>query len=203
MDKLVSTRTLPENYLLGGTIDLSKDRRTLLILNIAGLGLFLISAFLFSWLAVTIRPNFLNRVFTFSSSNLGGLIWSLIWILIITVGMLVLHEAVHGVFFWIFTNHRPRFGFRGFYAFAAAPEWYLSRRFYLIVALAPAVLITLAGIAALFLIAEDWVLGLIFLITMNFSGAVGDLMVAFWLMRKPATILVQDSGDRVCFYQPA
>jgi hypothetical protein len=203
MDRPISTQTLPANYILGGTIDLSKDRRTLLILNIVGLGLFLISAWFFSWLAVTIRPNIADRAFSFSSSSLSGLIWPLVWILAITVGMLVLHEAVHGILFWIFTANRPRFGFRGYYAFAAAPEWYIVRRFYLIVALAPAVLITMFGIAAIFLVTEDMLLGLLFLMTANFSGSVGDMMVAFWLVRKPNETLVQDSGDSVRFFLPA
>ena len=58
----------------------------------------------------------------------------------------VLHEAVHGVFFLAFGG-RPRFGFKPWTRFgpvfyAAAPGSYLDRPRYLAAGLAPAVLLT-------------------------------------------------------------
>jgi hypothetical protein len=203
MGKILPTRTLPANHVLKDTIDLTKDRRAIWVLNVVGLVLFLISACLMIWLTAVIRPTTTWQVFTFSSSNLGSLVGLLAWIIGITVVMLVIHEAIHGVFFWIFTRSRPRFGFRGYYAFAAAPDWYIPRRLYLVVALAPVVLMSLAGISAVFIIADNLLPALLFLVSMNFSGSVGDMMVAAWMLRNPADVLAQDYGDGVRFYRPA
>jgi hypothetical protein len=196
------TRDLPSNYTLAGTIDLSKDGRMMIILNGIGVALFLGSAWLLLLLAAAIRPKFGETNFRISGS-LNSLAPLLAWIIGLTVLMLIVHEGIHGLFFWIFTGSRPRFGFRGYYAFAAAPDWFIPYRHYLVVALSPVVLMTLIGIGTLWVIPEAWLGGLIFWVSMNFSGSVGDMMVAAWLLRKPATFLAQDYGDGVRFYGPA
>jgi hypothetical protein len=67
----------------------------------------------------------------------------LIGFLAASVLIIPLHELVHGLLFWVFTRRRPLFGLRlPFYAFAAAPvDVYLPRNPYLVVALAPLVLL--------------------------------------------------------------
>jgi hypothetical protein len=202
MLKLIPTQTLPANYILAKTIDLSKDRRALLILNAAGLVLFLLSAWFLVWLAAAVRPDLAARGFTFSSGSLGNLAGLVAWIIAITIGMVVVHETIHGLFFWLFTRSRPRFGLGGTYAFAAAPDWYIPRRLYLVVALAPLVLMTLTGLAAVFVVPDNLLPGLLLLIAMNFSGSVGDMMVAAWLLRQPPGMLSQDYGFGVRFYRP-
>jgi hypothetical protein len=203
MKNILPMQTLPDHHVLSGTIDLSRNRRGLWILNLAGLALFLMSGWLLIMLAIAVRAREAERSFTFSVSSLVSLFVPFAWMIGITLVMMVAHEAIHGLFFWIFTGSRPQFGFRGLYAFAAAPNWFLPRRSYLVVALAPVVLITLAGVAAVFLIAEPWLPALLFLVAMNFSGSVGDMMVAVWLLQKPTSDLVQDYGYGVRFYRPA
>jgi hypothetical protein len=202
MLQLVSTQTLPANYTLAGTIDLSKDRRALWILNFIALVLFLFSAWFLVWLAVTIRPSSAARGFSFSSGSLGSLVGWLVYIVATTIGMVVIHEAIHGLFFWFFTASRPRFGFRGTYAFASAPDWFIPRHLYLVIALAPLVLMTFVGLAAIFVVPDNLLPALLFLIAMNFSSSVGDMMVAGWLLRKPTGILSQDYGYAVRFFRP-
>ncbi|BCB77912.1 hypothetical protein Pflav_043220 [Phytohabitans flavus] len=58
----------------------------------------------------------------------------------------VVHEAVHGVLLWAFTRARPVFGFRGWYAYADAPGWYLSRSTMLAVLVAPLVVLPVLGL---------------------------------------------------------
>jgi len=77
-------------------------------------------------------------------------------ILLALVAVLLLHELVHGAFFWLITRSRPRFGLQITYAYAAAPDCYIPRNPYLVVGLSPLVLITLAGIVMLPLIPLRW-----------------------------------------------
>jgi hypothetical protein len=197
-----STRTLPASHALAGTIDLSKDRWALFLLNAAGLVLFLGSGWLLIRLAASTRPDIASRVFTITAGSFIDLLGPLAWMIGITLVTLVIHEAIHGLFFWIFTGSRPRFGFRGLFAFAAAPDWYIPRRYYWIVVLAPVLFITIGGIGAVLVVSDNLLPPLLFLISMNFAGSVGDMFVALWLTRKKGNILAQDYGSGVRIYQP-
>ena len=67
----------------------------------------------------------------------------------------VLHEAVHGLFFWLYTRDRPRFGFKGWYLYASAPGWYLSRNRFLVVGLSPLVTMTAAALGLAMVVPPD------------------------------------------------
>ncbi len=116
--------------------------------------------------------------------------------------MLVIHEVIHGIFFLAFTGSPPKFGFRYLFAYTAAPEWFIPRRYYLLIAIAPVVTITMIGIIAVFVIADTLLPALVFLTALNISGSVGDLMIVAWLLRNPSVMLIQDYGDGVRLYRP-
>ncbi|MBE0696083.1 MAG: DUF3267 domain-containing protein, partial [Anaerolineaceae bacterium] len=115
---------------------------------------------------------------------------------------LIFHEAIHGIFFWIFTHSMPHFAFRGMYAYAAALGWYLSRNAFQATTLAPLILISLAALLVMRLIPSAGLLATWFIATMNASGAVGDILVALWIMRTTPRSLIQDRGDAVTLYLP-
>ena len=202
MIRLAPTRTLPPNYQSAGKIDLSTDPRALLILNGVGLLLFIASGAGLYRLALVFHPHLAGQGFSYAIHNLLDLLTALAWILGVTGLMLLVHEGIHGLFFWAFTGSRPRFGFRGYYAFAAAPDWFIPRHLYLIVALSPVIAITLAGLVAMSVSSPGLILPLILLVTMNFSGSVGDMLVAGWLLRQADVDFAQDYGDGVQFYRP-
>src|SRR6266700_4202149 len=112
--------------------------------------------------------------------------------------VLILHELTHGLFFWLFTKSRPAFGFKGWYAYAAAPGWYLPRGQSLVVGAAPLILLSLLGEALLLLV--PWVLwGLI----VNAGGAIGDLYMIARLMLAPRGAVVEASRGKMTWYVPA
>jgi hypothetical protein len=187
-------QTLPDHYTLLQEIDLSRDRRLLLVLNLVGVVLLLLAGWLFLRLVLALRPEIRQ------SGVLRIELSSLVGIAIAFVGVLVLHEMVHGLFFWLITRQRPHFGFRGAYAFAAAPNWYLPRNPYLVVGLAPLILITLAGIAVTPFMPPGGLLPLVFALTTNAAGAVGDIAIVAWLLGKPPDLLIQDRGDAMSVY---
>jgi hypothetical protein len=123
-------------------------------------------------------------------------------VLVLTFLMIVVHELIHGLFFWLFTRERPTFGFKGAYAYAAAPDWYMPRNQYAIVGLAPLVLMTLAGLVLLPVIPVWAIPALLFVVVTNAAGAVGDIAVVGWLLLQPRATLVNDIGDAVTLYRP-
>jgi len=199
-----ATRTLPAHYRNIGTLDVSRDQRLLLFLNLGGLLLMGIAGWLFFRFAAWLRPSDLSGDFQFSQDRSPGAVIALIAaILVLFVFHVVAHEAVHGLFFCLFTRSRPRFAFRWAYAYAAAPDWYIPRDLFFIITLAPFVLITLAGLLLIAFAPPAWILPTWFVITLNAGGAIGDLAVAAWLLRQPRTCFANDRGDAVTLYVPA
>ena len=196
-----ATRTLPPGYQLCLELDLSKNGRLLVWLNLAGLALLVPAGWLLLRLTARLRPEF----------SLTGWLWddpagALLKIAALLAGftaVIVIHELIHGLFFWIFTGERALYGFRGAYAFAAAPGWYIPRRPYLVVALSPLVGITLAGALLIPWVSPFWLGVLIISLLVNISGAIGDLAVAGWLLHRGRGALVNDHGDALTAYCPA
>ena len=180
---------------------MSTDRKAALILSVAGIVLFFIFGGLFGYAIVQMRPQDTGQITHITISGLG-LLLAILAALAINVVVIVLHEAVHGVFFWLFTGSRPGFAFKIWYAYASAPDWYLPRRLYFIVALAPLVGLSALGLALVPFVPAGALLALLLFLTMNASGAVGDIAVAIWLLSQPPACLVNDHGDAVTFYTP-
>lgn len=197
------TRTLPETYTLSGSLDLSKDRRALILLNVLGAPLFLLSGWLFILAALRLRPGEAGRVLVVQIFTIATVFRVILAALVLSIFMLVLHEVIHGLFFWFYTRARPSFGIGPGYAYARADGWFLPRGQYLVVSLAPLVIITLLGLALLALGPAAWLPAVIAVMTFNASGAVGDMAVALWLLKLPRAALAQDRGDAVDFYVPA
>jgi hypothetical protein len=197
------TRTLPANYQKIGTLDVSQNERLLLQLNLVGLLIMGIAGWLIFRFAAWLRPSdlavALNRLQARTPLAAAVLIAAVV---ILFIFHIIVHEAIHGVFFWLFTRSRPRFAFRWAYAYAAAPEWYIPRNPFFITTLSPFVLITLAGLLLIALAPPAWVLPTWFVVSMNAGGAVGDLAVGGWLLRLPPTCLAQDRGDAVTLFLP-
>lgn len=195
--KNTATKSLPEGYILARTLDL-RQTKNLILVNLFGVILLIASWIGFTNLANTLHPGSMN--FSFSSDNLGGALLSLLTFLIVIVVMLVVHEGFHGLCFWIFTKTRPLFAFKGFYAYAAAPEWFLPKGQYLITGLAPLVGITVICVALMFLLPAWWMSPLVWMLVLNTSGACGDLWMVYWLLRSPADVLARDKGDVLEFF---
>jgi hypothetical protein len=193
-------KTLPPDYAPRGSIDLSTNQKAMFALSIASIVALLVFGVLALAITAMLRPDVTAGQFSFGISDL---LIGLIAMLVLTFFMIVAHEVIHGLFFWLFTRERPIFGFKGAYAYAAAPDWYMPRDQYAIVGLAPLVLITLAGFALLSVIPAWAIPSLLFVVVTNAAGAVGDIAVVGWLLLQPRTTLVNDIGDAVTLYHPA
>jgi hypothetical protein len=197
---LKSTKTLPENYRLYRTLTLL-ERKNLIMVNIWGVVLFLASAVIFplaaGWLSESGDVGTMREL-----KGIAGVAGFIGMLLAVMAVMIVLHEGLHGLFFWLFTRERPKFAFKGFYAYAAMPGWYFPRQEYLTTALAPLVGITVLGIAGLALLPGWADTPLIWLLILNTSGAVGDLWIAWALVRAPSDVMGQDNGDSSELFLP-
>lgn len=184
-----TTVQLPETYRLLQTIDLEKNKRQMIIVNILAL---VVAVVMFVPMIIW-EPE---------SATFVDDLPEVILLVAGIFGYIVLHEAVHGVCFWAFSGEKPRFGWKSAYAYAASDAYY-PRWPYLTIALAPVVLwgVMLGVLAAVLPVKWYWLVQVIQL--MNLSGAAGDMYVTWLLCRMPADILVQDAGVAMQVFAPA
>ncbi len=191
-----ASQTLPQGYREHGRISLKKNKPLLLWLNVLAVPWFLLCALFFGVMTSLLRP--LNFAILGSAFPVGAIAALFAAVVITLCVVLILHELTHGLFFWLFTKSRPAFGFKGWYAYAAAPGWYLPRGQSLVVGAAPLILLSLLGEALLLLV--PWVLwGLI----VNAGGAIGDLYMIARLMLAPRGAVVEASRGKMTWYVPA
>lgn len=195
-----ATQSLPQNYQPAGKFSL-KSIKQLVVMNIFGLILLIISIWFFPWFTEQVRPDF-NTLFQFEFGNLSDLAFALIKIILPIIFVLLIHEAIHTFFFWFFSKQKPVVGFKGAYAYAAMPGWYFPRNQYLIIGISPLLLITLFGMLLLLVVPIAMIDLILIALIINTSGAIGDLFVVIWLLTKPATTYALDEIDTIEFFVP-
>jgi hypothetical protein len=196
-----ATQTVPEGYRLHGTLNLAKSPRLFLLLNLLGVPVLVIAAAGFMALARVLRPAATTALLDEIAAGFNP-VRGLLGLLAVLLVMVLVHEAIHGFFFWWFTRARPAFGVGAGYAYASAPGWYLPRNQYLVVGLAPLVVISLVGIGLVAVGPAAWLPALLAVMVSNASGAVGDMAVVVWLLTLPRETLASDDGDAVSVYVP-
>jgi len=189
-----STQMLPDGYVQSGEINLKKDKRLSILLNIGAFIIFIPMFYLLSGFIALVRPDITNFSVTITIGKVFGAIGLVVLVLII-------HEIIHGLFFWIFSHGRPVFALRPLYAYAGAPTWFFPKRQYAITALGPLIIIGAVGLLLLLLAPISWMLMIVLLVALNTSGAIGDIFVFFRLLQCSQTSFANDTGEVVTFFE--
>ena len=165
-------------------------------MNVFGVVMLFIFGWLFMGLAAALNPEFFWLELQILARSL-----SVPTFLLTIVTVIVLHEACHALFFWLFSGERPQVGFNLLYAYAAAPDWYFTRTQFILIGLAPVLVITLFGVAAMPFVNFITVPQIVLALTVNAAGAIGDFIVVMWAMSQPSDILMRDEGTAVSIYK--
>ena len=184
-----ATKTLPENYSLAWAADIEKDKWLMILLQVIAIPWSLFVLFLLGIYAYWLNPDLFAM-----STAIEISLWPVLALLPVMAVAILLHELVHGLFFWFFTREKPGFGFKLFYAYATAPGWYFDKSIYWLIGLAPLIFLSLAGLVVAAFTPADWLFYLLFALFTNASGAIGDLYIVIRLAFEPAGTLVEDQG---------
>ena len=161
--------------------------RPLALLSLLLLLIGIIFFALFTYISYTLQAH--------PNTGTSGISILLIWILINIIGYLLIlpiHELIHAAAF-VLWGGKPYFGAKLPYAlYCGARNQLFRRNQYFVVGLAPLVVITLAGII-LILLSPVLASYTLFALIGNFSGAAGDIWVVRRLLRRPSSILVEDT----------
>lgn len=186
--------TLPEGYKALATLDLLRNKKQLIAVNLLSVVLLLLTA------AVGL-PWAKARGAALPTSWWGILVQ--LGIALVAVGCYItLHELVHGFWMKRFSGQKPKYGFKIIYAYAGSPM-YFARGPYVIIALAPLVLWGLVLAAMCAVVPPGWFWTVFLVQMMNVSGAAGDVYVVWRMGPMPKDALVRDTGTRMTIYSKA
>lgn len=122
-------------------------------------------------------------------------------LLLALVIVLPLHEWIHGqAIAW--AGHRPRYGMmlsKGA-LYATSDNALFPRGAFLVIALAPLVVITLAGMMLMLLVPDTIGYYVALAVIFNAGSSIGDLWMAAVIWRYPQTALVRDEADSIRIY---
>ena len=181
-----AVETLPEGYEEIYSVDLQKDKKTALLVNLLAL---VIAALL------VVPMHFFVPITTLFSMEQGFGKFTLCYVvfLLSIIVYMVLHELVHGIAMKLCGTKKVKYGFTGMYAFAGSEDYY-AKKPYIFIALAPVVLWGLVLALINPFVPTDWFWVVYFIQVMNLSGAAGDLFVTVKFSRFPKDILIKDYG---------
>ncbi|MGB2727932.1 MAG: DUF3267 domain-containing protein [Halobacteriota archaeon] len=174
-----------------GKLEMSKE----VVVTLLGMGT--LALFAFGFFFTALYTLFTGKVgFNFTSG--GAILISVA----LFIGTVVLHELIHGVFMSKYGG-KPRYGagiayFILPYFYATTKTVFLRNQF-IVIAIAPLIVISLVGIGlmAAFPLIAHW----IFIpFVLNASGAVGDLWVTRNVLRYPEHVLLEDRKTGLIIY---
>ncbi|MEC4814932.1 MAG: DUF3267 domain-containing protein [Scytonema sp. PMC 1069.18] len=138
-----------------------------------------------------------------TQTNYNGAFSGFLLFVTVLIGTLFFHELVHGLAFTAFGGS-PRYGvgIKYFlaYAYATSPGTLFSRNAFVVISLAPLVVIDIMCLFLLALFPQAMWLG--WLVIINTCGAIGDIWMAILLLRCPASIQVEDHRSGMAIYTP-
>jgi len=180
----------------------TKKMRT--ILNVTSVLLWIVFGWLSLWLSTTIRPDFdgygfINKLF---KSGYFPLLKTGAFCILIVFLMGCVHEAIHGILFWIFSGKRPRFGSKFLLYTALAPGAYCSRNQAVVSALGPLLIITFLGLAFLLYVPVATIPVLLFFTFSNAASSIGDMVQSRWLLSHRRNVLFGFDGISSVVYEP-
>lgn len=191
---VLARRSLPSGFVLGGTLHLRGNRRLQLTLSLLSLPWGVVSIVVIALLASLARP----QGWTFDLGDvsapvfIGILVGGLITTCVLTI---VVHEAVHGVLLWAFTRTRPMFGFKGWYAFADAPGWYLPRWPMVAVLAAPLTMLPVLGLPLIAFAPPGLSVFVLIGLIMNAVAAIGDVYMIGVALRVRGPVYFGDAPE--------
>ena len=189
---MAAVHTLPENYTQIFSVDLQKNKKKAVLVNVlAGV----------IGLAMAVPMHFYVPIFTLFDLSAGLPAYTVRFAVLLggVIVYMVLHEMVHGIAMKAFGTKKVKYGFTGMYAFAGSDDYY-DRKSYIIIALAPVIVWGIVLAVVNMLVPEEWFWVVYLVQISNISGAAGDLYVTAKFSRLPKNILVRDWGVRMAVY---
>ena len=189
-DHIPSSGSLPDGYKEVLSWKVTESSARMIIMQIAGVVLLIFFGVVFSKIAIAIGN--LPAEGSYGLREMG----------LVLVGVLltfVLHELMHGFVMRAF-GAKPSYGiiWKGLMLYATSPGYAYHRNNYVVIALAPFMIISTAVILGMLLLQGTlWVALLAICGVLNAGGAVGDLWMTGIVLRYPTAAYIMDERDGI------
>lgn len=114
---------------------------------------------------------------------------------------IVLHELIHGILMKYFSGISPQYGFSGPFIFAKS-EAVFDKYSYIIITLAPMLILGLISVVLSFIISGTGIWLIIFVWIINLYASRGDVQAIVLLKGIPRSYGIKDDGDSLQIYKP-
>lgn len=114
--------------------------------------------------------------------------------------MIIIHELIHGLFIHIFSKKRASYKMSFFYASAGAADRYFDKIEYIIIALAPVVILSIIYLSLINILSIEYYNALLLIFAISFGSAIGDFYISSLTLFQPKDIIVNDEGEKMHFY---
>ena len=186
---------LPPDYYEAEHLILLEPRKLLLINLLALIPVVIALIVMSAWWMLVFRLR--------GSLSTGfGVDWpSWLWVILIFVISIPLHEVLHGLAIFR-VGHKPRYGMmlsKGAF-YATADNALFWRNDFIMIALAPLIGVSLLGLLLVYLLPDTlgyyMSLGVVF----NAANSIGDLWMTAVVRRYPPATLIRDQADSIRIY---
>ena len=187
-----SLQELPQDYKEIFSVNLQKDKKTAVFVNILAIIIAVVMA---------VPMHFyisIGNLFDMSNGFVSYIIRFVV-LLVSIIAYMILHELAHGITMKIFGAKKVKYGFTGLYAYAGSTDYY-GKIPYIIIALAPVIVWGVVIAVINIFVSKEWFWVVYFLQIINISGAAGDIYVTARFSKMPKDILVLDNGVGMTVY---
>lgn len=187
-----AVHNLPEGYKDILSIDLQKDKKLFLLINILATVIIVVMA---------VPMHFLVPITSLFDISKGLKAYTIRFVVLFVamIAYIVLHELVHGITMKILGTKKIKYGFTGLLAYAGSDDYY-NKKSYITIALAPIVIWGVVLAIINIFVSSEWFWVVYFIQLLNVSGAAGDMYVTVKFAKLPKDILVRDYGVSMTVY---
>jgi len=196
---MIKNNTLPKQYEKAFHIDLLNDKHEAIKVNLIAFLILLPFIGIYFYL-------YHQQIITLDlqTNQTGELIFQISLLIVsswlLYVLYIFIHEGIHAIMFKLFSNDKVKFGFHGLYASASMPHSYFKKYQYLMVALAPFVIMTIIFLILLTLTQNQVFLVIYILFAFHISGCTGDIYISLKLLKFSKDTYINDYGVGMTFY---
>lgn len=119
-------------------------------------------------------------------------------IVLASFGFIIVHELIHIIFMSIFARGKVKASFK-FPTIAVGSDSYFSKFQYIIIALAPVVILGIAMVLCLALTPHKLLFAI--LTILNFASASGDYILVFFASKQSKNAYFQDNSSETCIFE--
>lgn len=181
-------------------VNFQNNKKILFLINLAGIISFVLFYCFFFYITnifIANKPD--NILFYFKTFRMMSIEFGFM-LLALLVFITIVHELVHGIFFYLYTGDKPVFGYKKLAAYAGAPNWFIRKKYYQVISLSPFILLTILNFVVLYFVSGPFTTILFIAASAHAAGCVGDIWISLKLLNKSVDTYINDTGMvlRIC-----